>query len=113
MDTDDGSSNKFNANKVDGANYGAWNFNIRLLLIHKVLWDFVDESETDQSKDAKALLAIVLSVKDSQTVHIQWSSTSTDAWNKLRNMCESKGVANKMHLWGTHKSEDFGLLLRA
>lgn len=95
MDVDHG---KFDVTKLNGSNYGAWKFKMRLLLVHKGLWNVVLGAEEDRDKSSKALALIGLSVSDSQIVHLQSCETGQEAWQKLASLYENKGVANKMHL---------------
>ncbi len=54
--------NKFDLEKLNGTNYGAWKFKARLYLIHKGLWGVIEGNEVNESKDEKALAIIGLSI---------------------------------------------------
>lgn len=92
------SSGKLHLTKLDGSNYPAWKFKVKMLLTHKRLWNSVSGEDNDAEKSAKAMSLIGLSVQDSQIVYIQDCATGKDAWDKLSSLYENTGVANKMHL---------------
>ena len=64
--------------KLDGTNFYAWKFKIRMVLIDKELWSVVDGTEQKpnenadkwQKKDDKALATICLTIKDTELVHV-------------------------------------------
>src|SRR5579862_5076644 len=96
--------------KLDADNFHAWKFKMQMVLVDKELWDIVDGSETappenqaDQlkawkGKDKKALATICLSIKDSELVHVRSCVTSKDAWAKLGEVHENKGLARRLYL---------------
>ena len=88
----------FEIGKLDGTNYVARKFKMRLLLVHKYLWSFVQGSVSDNEKSNKALALIGLSVNDAQILHIKDCLSAKEAWDKLSKMYENTGIANKMHL---------------
>lgn len=91
-------SSKFVVEKLNGVNYAAWKFKVKMLLSHKGLWEVVDGTASNAALDKKALSVIGLSVSDSQIVHIMDCDTGKTAWDKLSSLYENKGVANRMHL---------------
>ena len=91
-------ADKFEIGKLNGTNYGAWKFKMRLLLVHKDLWTVVQGLVNDDEKSNKALALIGLSVNDAQIVHIQDCLSAKEAWDKLNKLYENTGTANKMHL---------------
>lgn len=97
METDSGLG-KLMLSKLDGTNYAAWKFKVKMLLIHKDLWKVVSGEEENPGKSAKSLALIGLAVSDSQIVYVQDCATGKEAWEKLSSLYENKGVANKMHL---------------
>ena len=100
--------------KLNGINYGAWKFKMKLLLIQKGYWKAVTESDKEEI-DQKALAVIGLAVNDEQIVHIQDAKTSKEAWSKLAAVYENSGTANKMHLQEelmTSKMEEGGSAAR-
>ena len=94
----DSATEKYDITKLDGDNYSAWKFKVRMLLIQKGVWEVVEGTVTDEAKSAKALALIGLSVQDSQIVHIQGCTSGKDAWEKLSTLYENAGVANRLHL---------------
>ena len=92
------SGDKVDIEKLNGANYGAWKFKMKLLLIQKGYWEVVCGSKDSEKIDQQALAVIGLSVCDEQIVHIDGSKTSKEAWDSLAGVYENSGTANKMHL---------------
>jgi gag-polypeptide of LTR copia-type/Domain of unknown function (DUF4219) len=96
--------------KLDATNYHAWKHKIRMVLIDKELWDVVDGSEEEpttsnatktkawQKMNDKALATISLSVKDSELVHIRTCKKATEAWKKLAEVYEAKGLVRRLFL---------------
>ena len=94
--------------KLDGTNFYAWKFKIQMVLIDKEIWDVVDGSEAPpkeekelklwNAKDKKALATICLTVKDSELVHIRSCTSSAEAWKKLAEVYETKGLARRLYL---------------
>ena len=83
--------------KLNGINYGAWKFKMKLPLIQKGYWKAVTESDKEEM-DQNALAVIGLVVNDEQIVHIQDAKASKEAWSKLAAVYENSGTANKTHL---------------
>jgi gag-polypeptide of LTR copia-type len=80
-----------------------------MVLIDKDLWDVVDETEkkpeNDENgaaawtkKDKKALATISLTIKDSELVHVRTCKSSSEAWKKLAEVYETKGLARRLYL---------------
>lgn len=82
-----------------------------MVLIDKDLWNVVEASEKDSkaaasskdgddlaAKDKKALATICLSIKDSELVHVRTCKTSAEAWKKLGEVYETKGLARRLFL---------------
>ena len=95
--------------KLDSTNYHAWKFKMQMVLVDKDLWDIIEgsgeepEEESSERKswkvrDRKALATICLSVKDSELVHVRTCKTSAEAWKKLAEVYETKGLARKLFL---------------
>ena len=66
-----------------------------MVLMRKDLWSCIEGTNADVQKSNKALALIGLSVKFSQIVLIQDCTKPNDAWNKLSNLYENSGIANK------------------
>lgn len=82
---------------------------MQMILVDKELWDVVERSEVESVeggskdnkwivKDKKALATICLSVKDSELVHVRSCKTSAEAWKKLEEVYETKGLARRLFL---------------
>ena len=92
---------KVDFGRLNGSNYGAWKFKMKLLLVQKGYWNSVlgkENSKEAESIDQKALAVIGLGVCDDQIVHIQDAKTSKEAWDSLAKVYENSGTANKMYL---------------
>lgn len=105
------SSGLYQIEKLDETNYDGWSIQMRSVLIHSEIWSYVsgDLPRPDdnagallkawKSKDEKALASIVLSVKTSQLTHIKQSTTSTAAWDRLKEIHRPTGPARKVSLF--------------
>jgi hypothetical protein len=100
-------STAYTIEKLDGSNFHAWKFKMRMVLEDKDLWDIVDGSEERPAGDAgklwdkrarKALATIALSLKDSELVHVRQCKDPKEAWMKLSEVYETKGLANRLFL---------------
>jgi len=102
-------NNLYSIEKLDGTNFQAWKFKIKMVLIDKELWAYVDGDKKTaptnaeqlaiwQSKDQRALSTICLSVKDTELVHLVACDTSAKAWKKLHDVHEDKGLARRLFL---------------
>ena len=104
-----------------------------MLLIERDLWEIVDGTEQapeDRSEvesstkarasaeaaikwaknDRKAIAAISQTIGDAELVHIRNAASSAEAWTKLAEVYEDKGLARKIYLrkrfFGLQKAED-------
>lgn len=92
---------KMQIEKLSGSNFPTWKFKVKLLMIHKDVWQAVDplnEGEVSSVVDQKALAVIGLSVQNEQIVHIQSCSTAKEAWESLQKVHEDSGTASKIVL---------------
>ena len=82
---------------------------MQMVLVDKDIWDVVDGSEKEPEedklekrsqkvRDKKVLPTIYLSVKDSELVHVRACKTAAEAWQKLAEVYENKGLARKLFL---------------
>uniref|UniRef100_A0AAV1TU53 DUF4219 domain-containing protein n=1 Tax=Peronospora matthiolae TaxID=2874970 RepID=A0AAV1TU53_9STRA len=70
--------------KLDGSNYQLWSFKMMMYLRSRGLWGQVDgSSPPDRALMKQAHAAIVLSLTDSQVLHVITTETAMDAWNML------------------------------
>lgn len=105
------SSGLYQIEKLDDNNYDGWKVQMRSVLVHSELWKYVlketqrpaatqaEELETWNTKDAKALATILLSVKTSQLLHVKHCKTSAAAWEKLEEVYRPTGPARKVTLF--------------
>ena len=101
---------KWSVDKLDGANWLTWKFQMRHLLLAKGLWGFVDGTEElaeDASasareefkkKEQRAFSTIALAVCTSQLYLITSCEKPKDVWDALRNNFERHTLANKLFL---------------
>ena len=105
-----GADEKWAIDKLDGANWTTWKFQMKHLLLAKELWRIVDGTEVlaeDAGADAraafgrrsqKAFSVIVLAINSSQLYLVTSSETPSAAWTALRNHYERDTLANKLLL---------------
>lgn len=86
--------------KLNGANYRSWKFNMRMTLIQRELWQHVtgdatlsvnhtpEEEERFKNKENKALATIALGVEPEHQIHIQDCEKASDAWEALQRIFE-------------------------
>ena len=94
--------------KLDGDNYHSWKFNMRMYLIGKDVWDYVDgteklpdePSEEEKKKfrknDNQALSAICLNVKPALQIYVRNAKTAKEAWDSLSGHFEEKTLSKKI-----------------
>lgn len=93
--------------KLSDTNYESWKIQIKSVLVCNELWKYTsgEEIQTSEnsatwiSKDEKALALILLSTSKTQLNHIKKATTSHEAWEKLKNIYESKGPVKKSVLY--------------
>lgn len=93
----------FNVEKLDGVrNYHLWKFQMRMALTLENLWECVDYADgspfTDSARDQKALARICLSVRASCVQHVRTAKTAKEAWRRLRDAYEDKGLFRRVVL---------------
>lgn len=98
METGESGSNKYRLTKLNGANYPAWKFKMRMLLVQNRLWANVTGVTTVDTESLESLSLIELSIEDSQIVHVQECVSGKQAWDKLKGLYENTSMANRMHL---------------
>jgi hypothetical protein len=100
------SDTKLTVEKFKGENFHLWKFRMMMLMKEKGVWGVIDEEweagETEKGgvkrKEDKAMALIVLSLSDAQLLHVQTALTAKEAWLKLIEVHERKGLANKLYL---------------
>jgi hypothetical protein len=96
---------------LNGKNYQSWKYNIKLVLMERGLWSFVDGNEEAPAETAtapvrnayclrsdKAYSLIALSVKKKLQVHITTTTDPKIAWNTLKSQFESVSIAQIVRL---------------
>ena len=105
--------------KLRNGNYNNWKVRVEMALIKEKVWGVVNGStqkpkvtgsedkipeatakaiEEWQNKDENACASILLAVSDSQLPHIRNCKTSTQAWKKLAEIHEGKGLVRHVYL---------------
>ena len=101
---------KWTIEKLNGANWSTWKFQMKHLLLAKELWGVVDGSETlaegataavrseFQKRSQKAFSTLALAIVTSQLYLVTSCETPKDAWDALRSHFERNTLANKLFL---------------
>ncbi|KOB77348.1 Retrovirus-related Pol polyprotein from transposon TNT 1-94, partial [Operophtera brumata] len=87
--------------KLEGvSNYNSWKFQMKMVLTLEGLWSCIGsaDSQTDTSRDQKALARICLSVKAACHQHVRHCVKAKEAWDKLANTFEDKGLYRRVLL---------------
>ena len=96
----------FKIEPFDGSNYGLWSFKMKMLLMSKGLWSAVSGDEAvSVAKEQQAHAAIVLSLADSQLMHVIGSENARAAWGKLAMFHRTQDMASR--LWLKEKFASF------
>ena len=90
----------------DGSSYTLWSFKMKMLLVSKGLWNAIfGEEAVTIAKEQQAHAAIVLSMADSQLMHVITARYAWDAWGKLAMFHRTQDMANR--LWLKEKVSSF------
>ena len=101
---------KWTIEKLNGANWSTWKFQMKHLLLAKELWELVNGTETlaedaaatvrsdFEKKAQKAFSTLVLAIGTSQLYLVTSCETPKDAWEALRSHFERNTLANKLFL---------------
>ncbi|HVX00095.1 MAG TPA: DUF4219 domain-containing protein, partial [Candidatus Babeliaceae bacterium] len=105
-----GSSSLYTIDKLNNNNFSAWKFRMRMILIDRGLWEIVDGSQVApmlnagddaesrvkhtewKKKDNTALAQIALTVGTTELIHIKGVKSAREAWLKIGNVFEAKGL---------------------
>ncbi|GBN95119.1 hypothetical protein AVEN_152119-1 [Araneus ventricosus] len=94
-----GGEGSFNHRQLTGrANYMDWKFSMKMHLIKKDLWEYVDGSKEDPVKDIKALSYIVEGVSETIFNDLRDLSSGKEAWKVLAETYEDKGITRKVSI---------------
>lgn len=99
---------KVSVEKLDDSNWISWKFRLTLMLMKDNVWDTVikPRPQTNEplanaswaDKDAKARIAIGLSLENNQLCHVVHTETAFDMWNALKGYHERRSMGNRLHL---------------
>ena len=101
---------KWTIEKLNGANWSTWKFQMKQLLLAKELWGMVDGTETlaadaeaavrteFQKKSQKEFSMLVLVIGTSQLYLVTSCETPKDTWDVLRSHYERNTLAKKLFL---------------
>lgn len=93
------SAGLYTFDKLDGiGSYHNWKFQMRMALIMEGLWSCIDGSETSSSMDQKALARICLAVKPNCIQYLRNATSAKQAWQKLQDVFEDKGLYRRVVL---------------
>ena len=110
----------FKIQKLSGANYRDWSFNMRLYLESLDLFGHVDGSAKVPAEDAskkvkqefkcsskKAWTYICLVVESDQQIHIRNTTTAKEAWDTLKSQFARKSISQIVRLRQKYYSSKF------
>src|SRR3954465_5434308 len=97
------SSGLFSIEKLDASNFHTWRMKTKSILIAKEQWSVIDDTEAERTDawkkiDQKALSTLFLLVNDLELIHTENCETAADAWNKLGEIYEAKGIMRRVLL---------------
>lgn len=85
--------------RLDGpANFHTWKFTMEHILILEGLWDAVTGKDTDPGNQQRALARIYLALKPCLYQYVRNTKTAKEAWNKLKDTFEDKGLFRRVLL---------------
>lgn len=79
-------------------NYNTWKFQMKMSLVLEGLWKCVEGTDTDSTKDERALARICLGIKSCCIQHVRSANKSKQAWDALRSVFEDKGLYRRVLL---------------
>lgn len=83
------------------SDYSNWKFLMKMYLIHEELWNCIEQPEdykADSSKEQKTLAKICMMVQPSSFPHVRNAKTPKEAWDKLKEAYEDKGLCRRLNL---------------
>lgn len=80
------------------SNYMDWKFAMKMHLIKKGLWEYVDGTKENEAKDAKDLSHIVEGVSEAIFNDIRELTSGKEAWRVLGEIYEDKGIPRKVSI---------------
>ena len=108
---DFGRSDVIKIEKLNGSNYQTWKFNMKLILMERSLWGFIDgrEEVPESTAEASAILKyqnrsdraysiIALNIERSLQIHIASTSIPKEAWDILSNQFAFVSITHMVRL---------------
>lgn len=93
-----GGGNIHNLDRLEGiSNYNSWKFSMKMALTMDGLWECV-EGNGDAARDGRALARICLGLKSTCYQYVRDARTSKEAWTKLAQVFEDKGLYRRVVL---------------
>jgi len=98
-------SGLYQIDKLEDNSYDSWSIQMRSVLVHSGLWSLTSGELTAtnapegvdwSARDQKALATITLSVKTSQLAYIKNCQSSSEAWEKLKEVHQTRGPVRKV-----------------
>lgn len=104
--------NSYKIDYLKDNNYDSWKLQVKAILIKNETWDYVtgkkkkpeekegseDETEKWNINDQKAMSDIILTIHPTQLSQVKNCKTSSEMWEKLQSIYQSKGPAKKATL---------------
>lgn len=92
--------------KLTWKNYQHWSFKVQTFLRREGCWKSItDECPTEdpaksawESADNKALTAIILSVENSQLIHVRKAKSAKEAWDNLKKYHQKSTLSSKVRI---------------
>ncbi len=114
----------YNIEKLNSDNFQAWKYRIKMVLMAKGLWEYVDGTSSPPvipqltnepnnkelvdaaiashaawtKQDNMARAQIGLTVSNEEIIHIEGAATAKEAWTKICGVYEAKGLASIVYL---------------
>lgn len=94
-----GAGAAYNIEKLNGVdNYTNWKFIMRMALTLDGLWGCVEGTDTDTTRDQRALARICMCLQTSLFQYVRDAKTAKEAWNMLAKIFEDKGLYRRVLL---------------
>lgn len=88
-----------NFERLEGAsNYLNWQFITKMILTVENLWNIVEGNEVDEIKDKRAFARICISLKPTLFQYVRTCRSAKEAWDKLGQTFEDKGLFRRVSL---------------
>lgn len=89
--------------KLEGAsNYHSWKFTLKMMMTLEGLWDLLERNDpvtgSDVARDQRALARLCLTIKPSLYQYVREAKTASEAWKKLSDVFEDRGLYRRVLL---------------